>query len=68
MLDAFAVARALRDEEGRIIDFVYEYVNDAACRENRRSREETVGRRLLEVIPQPTDSGFRAVRRRGGDR
>ena len=57
MLDAFAVARAVRDEHGEIVDFVYEYVNDAACRDNRRSREDTVGQRLLDVIPQPTDSG-----------
>ena len=58
MLDAFAIARAVRDERGRIVDFEYEYVNDAACRAHRRPREETVGQRMLDLLPGYVDAGI----------
>ncbi len=60
MLDAFAIAHAVRDEGGRIVDFEYEYVNDAACREYQRTREETVGRRALDVLPGYAEAGVLA--------
>lgn len=51
MLDCFALLRAVRDEQGRIVDFEYEYLNAAACENNGRSLEDTVGHRLLELMP-----------------
>src|SRR5450755_2245325 len=58
MLDAFAILDAVRDDCGQIVDFVYEFVNDAACRENRRSREETIGRGILEILPGHRENGL----------
>ncbi len=57
-LDAFAILDAVRDDGGRIVDFVYEFVNDAACRESRRSREETVGHGILEILPGHRENGL----------
>jgi two-component sensor histidine kinase/PAS domain-containing protein len=51
MLDGFAILSACRDKAGRIVDFRYEYVNEAGCRINGRSREETLGRTVLEMFP-----------------
>ena len=34
LLDGFAILSPVRDESGEIVDFRYEYVNDAACRLN----------------------------------
>ena len=34
-----------------IVDFRYEYTNDATCRIHGRSREETIGRNFLELLP-----------------
>ena len=51
LIDAFVVLRAVRDEVGEIVDFVYEYVNDGACREYGRQREEMLGHGILELLP-----------------
>ncbi len=58
MLDAFAVLRAVRDSSNRIVDFVYEYVNAAACRLNHLPREAQIGKRLLEVFPAHKAAGL----------
>ncbi len=58
MLDPIGIYSAVRDGEGRIVDFRIEQVNEAACAANRRSREEQVGHRLCEVIPGIRTSGF----------
>lgn len=55
MLDCFAIFTALRDEYGKIIDFILEYANDAACAYKRVVREEMVGKRLLDVLPYQTE-------------
>ncbi len=55
-LDAFpdlvAIQRTVRDAEGRVVDFVMEFVNhpDRPVGDHRRS--EMVGRRLLDLFPQ----------------
>jgi PAS domain S-box-containing protein len=51
MLDGFAILKAVRDETGRIVDFEYQYINEAGCRDNRGKREDFIGRRLLECWP-----------------
>jgi len=51
MLDCFAVLSAIRDANDNIIDFQFEYLNEAACQNNQLPREEQIGRRLCEVLP-----------------
>jgi len=49
LLDGFAILSAMRDADVRIIDFRYEYINDAGCRLNKRPRHEHIGHTLLEL-------------------
>ena len=58
MIDCVGVYRAARDADGRITDFVVEYVNDAACANNRMTREEQVGRGLCALLPGHRESGL----------
>jgi PAS domain S-box-containing protein len=51
MVDGFAILSAVRDEDGKIVDFRYDYINEAGCRMNGRSREETVGRSYTGLFP-----------------
>lgn len=61
MLDAFGVYSAMRDESGHIVDFRIEYVNAAACLSNQLSREQQIGKRLLEILPGHHASGLFAA-------
>lgn len=58
MLDCFGVYTAIRDAQGRIVDFRVEYVNDAACTSNMMAREEQIGRGLCELLPAHRTSGL----------
>jgi len=58
MLDAFGIYSAIRDEAGRIVDFCVEYVNAAACAANLMTRDEQIGKRLLELLPAHRESGL----------
>ncbi|MEH2217367.1 MAG: PAS domain-containing protein [Nostoc sp.] len=58
MLDCFGVYRAIRNEQGQIIDFRTEYVNDAACLNNQMTYEQQIGRGLCELLPGHRDSGL----------
>jgi PAS domain S-box-containing protein len=49
--ECFAIFRATRDGKGRTTDLRCDYLNDAACRMAGLSREETVGRNLVEMFP-----------------
>jgi PAS domain S-box-containing protein len=51
MQDTFVLLKAVRDSVGNIIDFRFEFVNDAACQVNRKTREEFIGKRMLTVWP-----------------
>jgi diguanylate cyclase (GGDEF)-like protein/PAS domain S-box-containing protein len=51
LLDGFAILSAVRDEDGQIIDFCYEYINDAGCYLNGKSREEHLGHSLQKLRP-----------------
>ena len=58
LIDCFAIYTSVRDEKGQIIDFRTEFVNSAACRSNRMSREQQVGRGILELLPAHRESGL----------
>ncbi|HEY9829532.1 MAG TPA: PAS domain S-box protein [Stenomitos sp.] len=58
MLDCFGIYRTVRNEQGQIVDFRTEYVNDAACLSNQMTREEQLGRGLCELLPGHRDSGL----------
>jgi PAS domain S-box-containing protein len=58
LLDCFGIYTAIRDAEGRITDFLIEYVNEAACRTHLLGRDQQVGRGLLEVMPGHRANGL----------
>ena len=51
MLDCFGIYTSIRDSSGKIRDFLIEYVNAAACDIYGMSKEEQVGKSLLELLP-----------------
>jgi PAS domain S-box-containing protein len=51
LLDCFGIFESVRDDNGTIRDFRVVYVNQAACRNNRRTLEEQIGQSLLELMP-----------------
>jgi diguanylate cyclase (GGDEF)-like protein/PAS domain S-box-containing protein len=51
MLDPWVLMEAMRDEDGRVVDFVYRDANSAACRYNGLEHDELVGRTLLDLLP-----------------
>jgi signal transduction histidine kinase/putative methionine-R-sulfoxide reductase with GAF domain len=61
LLDPFVILSAVRDQAGRIVDFVYEFANEAACIANRTSREDLLGRPLLGLLPAHESSGLIAL-------
>ncbi|CCH55243.1 PAS/PAC sensor signal transduction histidine kinase [Fibrisoma limi BUZ 3] len=52
-----AVMDAVRDESGRIIDFVFTHINEDAERITKRSRAELIGQRYSQVWPGATTNG-----------
>lgn len=58
MLDCFGIYSAVRDQSGHIVDFLVEYVNEAACRNNLMSKEQQIGKRLLELLPAHRETGL----------
>jgi diguanylate cyclase (GGDEF)-like protein/PAS domain S-box-containing protein len=67
MLDPHVLLRAVRDHDGRIIDFVYADANPAACDYMRMTADELVGCRLLELLPGQAGSGMLALYARAVD-
>ncbi len=51
LLDLVTIESAIRDQDGRIIDFRIEYMNDVAIDVAGRRREELVGSTVLEMYP-----------------
>ena len=51
MLDCFAIYKSLRDKSGKIVDFIFEYVNSAACKCHQLSAEAQIGKRLCQLLP-----------------
>lgn len=58
MLDCFAIYRAVRNEQGAIVDFQAEYVNDAVCYMSQLPREQHLNRGLCELLPAHRDIGL----------
>ena len=58
LVDPVVLLRAARDADGTVVDFVYAFANDAACAVRGVAREELVGRRLLECLPEARTSGL----------
>ncbi|MBE9107956.1 response regulator [Nodosilinea sp. LEGE 07298] len=58
MLDCFGVYSAVRNDQGEIVDFRIEYINQAACDGNQMAKQDQVSRNLLEVLPGHLESGL----------
>jgi PAS domain S-box-containing protein len=58
LLEPFAIYRAVRDRDGKIVDFVTEYINEAGALANGLPRDRQIGRRLLELFPGRLESGL----------
>ncbi|URD49787.1 PAS domain S-box protein [Chroococcidiopsis sp. CCNUC1] len=58
MLDCFGIYKCLRDESGKIVDFIVEYVNAAACTNNRMTAAEQIGKKLCEILPFHRETGL----------
>ena|GEM_PF-440103 len=56
LMDCFGIFTAVRDASGQIIDFRIDYLNEAACRNNRMSREQQIGRGLCDLLPGHRES------------
>src|SRR4030066_1170109 len=50
LLEGFAILSAVRDRDGKIIDFKYVYINEAGCKMNQKPLEEHMGKTLLELL------------------
>jgi hypothetical protein len=57
LIDPVVLLRPLR-EGSKIVDFIYEYTNDAACEANVLAREELVGTRMLGRLTQLAPVGL----------
>ncbi|HKG91863.1 MAG TPA: PAS domain-containing protein [Gemmatimonadaceae bacterium] len=62
--DASLLARAVRDERGRIVDFVFTYHNEAARRLLIGEPESVVGRTMGDAFPESVAAGRLDVYRR----
>ena len=51
ILDLVVIERAVRDDEGEIVDFVIEWMNNSPVDVAGRRREEMIGRRISELYP-----------------
>lgn len=58
MLDCFGIFSAMRDESGQIVDFRIDYLNGAACENNRMPKAMQIGRGLCEVLPAHRELGL----------
>ncbi|MGA2466656.1 MAG: PAS domain S-box protein [Thermodesulfobacteriota bacterium] len=58
LLEGFAILSAVRDSNGQIIDFKYEYINKAGCKMNQKPHEEHMGKTLLELLPTHKEIGL----------
>ena len=61
LLDPLVLFTAVRDDAGRIVDFVCAEANQAACEYLLMPRDELIGSRLLGLLPEHRDSGLFAA-------
>ncbi len=57
-LDAFFLLDAVRDERGRLVDFVFTDLNRRGAELVSRQREDVIGQRLCELLPVNRDEMF----------
>ena len=58
LVDPLVLLTAARDGDGTVVDFVCAFANDAACAVHGVTREELIGRRLLEFLSDSPISGL----------
>jgi PAS domain S-box-containing protein len=58
LLDPYVRLAVVRNEDGQIIDFVYEDANPAACEYNRTPYEKLIGTRGLDLLPGHVGTGL----------
>lgn len=58
MMDCVSICTAVRNKEGQIIDFIVDYVNQAACTNSQKTKEELSGHSLLNFSSKVIESGF----------
>lgn len=58
MLDPHALFEPVRNEDGKITDFIFADANEAACRYNKLPREGLVGKGLCELFPAVATTGL----------
>ncbi|WP_052049677.1 PAS domain S-box protein [Leptolyngbya sp. KIOST-1] len=58
MLDCFGIFTAIRNSAGQIVDFRIDYLNGAACENNRMSKAMQIGQGLCELLPAHRESGL----------
>ena len=61
LLDCFAIYQAVRDTSNRINDFKITYVNPAACKNDKLTREEQSGKSFTDLFPTHFSSGLFAM-------
>jgi PAS domain S-box-containing protein len=56
--DGFMIFQAIRDDNGKIADFRFDYTNDAGAKIAGQPAEELIGLGLLEKLPGNRDEGL----------
>ena len=56
--DGFTILRPVRDDQGRVIDFIWIYENEAVARMNGTDPQKIVGQRLLDLFPKHQGTQF----------
>ena len=57
LMDPHVIFAAVRDDDGKIIDFVFTDANDAAIEYNHSTRDEMIGAHLSDILPGHRGSG-----------
>jgi len=50
ILDCFAILQAKRNDQGEIVDLIYQYVNDVVCLKDGLTKEQLLGNGMLELF------------------
>ena len=56
--EGFAILSSVRNVHGQIVDLRFEYINEAGCKINQKSREEHIGKTSLELFPERKGMGL----------
>lgn len=58
LLDPQVLLQPVRDDDGRVVDFLFVEANRAACAELRIERAHLVGRSMYKAVPDLVDAGL----------